>query len=186
MDYIWSFPNYGGRVAIWKPDGTSGLAFKANQKHVVNCQLSPDNTVLATGGLTDDISIWSFPDGKPVTTLHGHHTAAFPIRFLNGGRTLLTQGYEGTLREWDTTTWECTRQWESPVHPVRSLTFSPDGSRVALATQGKVLLFDDLHGEPLHTLEVGTPATGGVTFSHDNRYLAVGAADRNLRVWELP
>lgn len=176
---------YGGRVAIWQPDGTPVLAFKANDKNLVNAQLSPDNKILATGGLTDVISIWSFPDGKAITTLKGHQTAAFPIIFLNEGRTLLTQGYEGTLQEWDTTSWECTTVRQSPVNPVRSITFSPDRSLVALATQGKVLVFNDLNQEPLHNLDVGTPATAGITFSHDNRYLAVGAADRNLRVWEL-
>lgn len=177
---------YGGRVAIWEPNGTPVLAFKANDKNLVNAQLSPDNRLLATGGLTDVISIWSFPDGNAITTLKGHQTAAFPIVFLNEGRTLLTQGYEGTLREWDTRTWECTAVRQSPVNPVRSMTFSPDHSLVALATQGKVLVFDELDKTPIHTLDVGTPATGGVAFSHDNRYLAVGAADRNLRIWELP
>lgn len=176
---------YGGRVAIWQPDGKLVLAFKANDKNLVNAQLSPDNAVLATGGLTDVISIWSFPDGKVITTLKGHQTAAFPIIFLNEGRTLLTQGYEGTLREWDTRTWECTAVRQSPVNPVRSMTFSPDRSLIALATQGKVLVFHDLDQAPIYTLDVGTPATGGITFSHDNRYLAVGAADRNLRIWEL-
>ncbi len=176
---------YGGRVAIWKPDGTPVLAFKANDKNLINAQLSPDNTLVVTGGLTDVISVWSFPDGNAVTTLSGHHLAAFPIAFLNEGRTLLTQGYEGTLREWDTSTWECTAVRQSAVNPVRSMTFSPDRSRVALATQGKVVVFDDLDAPPIHTLEVGTPATGGVAFSHDNRLLAVGAADRHLRVWAL-
>jgi WD40 repeat protein len=33
--------------------------------------------------------------------------------------------------------------------------------------------------------EIGTPAVNGMAFSHDGRWLAVGAADRRIRLFSL-
>jgi WD40 repeat protein len=71
------------------------------------------------------------------------------------------------------------------VPRARALVFSPDEKTAALSTEGKVQLWLVEDWTLQAELSISTKAVNGMAFSPDSRWLAVGAADRKIRVWEL-
>jgi WD40 repeat protein len=104
---------------------------------------------------------------------------------INEGRYLVSLGYEGAIKFWDTETWQETRTLRPNVPGVRGLAFSPDEEIAAISTKGKLQLWL-VEGWTLQAeLPLSTKAVNGMAFSPNGRWLAVGAADRKIRVWEL-
>jgi WD40 repeat protein len=176
--------SYGGRVAIWDLAGNEVLAFKANDRNLAALAFSPDGKTLATGGLGDEIALWSLPSGERTGTLAGHKAAVLHLSFLGEGGQLVSMGHEGDIRFWDTSTWETTRLLEGAAEGVRGLTFSPGEAQVALPLESKVQLRSVDDWALQEELPIETKVVSSVAYSPDGRQLAVGAADRKIRVWE--
>ena len=63
--------------------------------------------------------------------------------------------------------------------------FSPDGSVIATATEGQVVLWEPASGRQLMALAGGGPV-GEIELSADGRYVATSVGDSDAVVWELP
>jgi WD40 repeat protein len=161
------------------------MGIKRDNKNLAALAFSADSRTLAAAGLGDDISLWSLPSGVPLGTLSGHYTAVMSLRFQNEGRYLVSLGYEGTIKFWDTRTWREARSLTLDGTSPRGLAFSPDEAIAAISMEGRVQL-RSVNDWALQTeLAVGTKAVNGMAFSPDGCWLAVGAADGKIRVWEL-
>ncbi|MEJ2734924.1 MAG: hypothetical protein P8189_15380, partial [Anaerolineae bacterium] len=145
---------------------------------------SPDGRILATSGLGNEIGLWSLPEGRPIGTLSGHETAVGSLSFIRGGRYLVSLGYEQAVRFWDTETWRESRTIQLDVSGVRGMAFSPDDEIASLSMEGKVQLRSVEEWELLAELPISTKAVNGMAFSSDCQWLAVGAADGKIRIWE--
>ena len=178
--------SYGGRATVWTLDGTEVVGIKTGKGNLNSIAFSPDMTTLATSGLGDEIALWSLPSGDRIGTLSGHKTAVWSLTFFNGGRFLVSVGYEGTINFWDTENWSIasTLQPAAPP-PFRALVFSPDESIFALSVERKVQLWSVKDLTLQAELAAGTRVVNSVVFSPDGKWLASGAADRRIRVWEL-
>lgn len=98
--------SYGGRVAFWTMDGDPVNSFKANPKNLTSALLSPDMKILATAGLGDDIQIWQMPEISHLVSLSGHKTAVTVHKYIQNGAVLVSSGYEGAIKFWDTKNWK--------------------------------------------------------------------------------
>jgi WD40 repeat protein len=67
---------------------------------------------------------------------------------------------------------------------LRGLTFSPDERSAAISMERQVQLRSVEDWTVQAELPIGTKSVNGMAFSPDGRWLAVGAADRKIRVWE--
>lgn len=177
--------SYSGRVAVWTLDGEEVVAFKANPKNLGSLIFTPDCKTLITGGLGDDIQVWSMPSGEQIGTLSGHQIAVGSLRVINQGKTLISMGYEGMLRFWDTATWTETRQLDLRGKGVRGLAISPDERTLAVSMESKIELWNV--GDLAFQKEIAVDARAlyGMAFSPAGRWLAVGAADKKIRVWDM-
>lgn len=181
--------SYGGRAAVWTLEGEEVSTIAASKKNLSTVDFCVDGEVLATGGLGGKVLLWALPSGEPLLSLPGHETSVLTVRALDGGRTLASLGYEGNARFWDTKTWEemCTLEL-APAREgspgVRGMAFSPDEKTLAVALEGKVQLWSVPEAAPIEELPVSTKAVNGLAFSPDGRWLAAGAADGKIRVWE--
>jgi WD40 repeat protein len=94
-------------------------------------------------------------------------------------------GHEQTIRFWDTETWQEARALELHTPSARSLVFSPDEKTAAISMESRVQLWSVENWALQAELPVATKAVSSLAFSPDGRWLAVGAADRKVRIWEL-
>ncbi|MFT5326598.1 MAG: serine/threonine protein kinase, partial [Planctomycetaceae bacterium] len=71
------------------------------------------------------------------------------------------------------------------TEPVRSVSFSPDGTRIASgSTDRTIRLWDALTGEELNSLKGHTSYVNSVSFSPDGTRIASGSSDRTIRLWD--
>lgn len=182
--------SYGGRAVVWTLDGKQETAIAASKKNLSTVTFV-DGGVLATGGLGGQILLWALPSGEPLIALPGHETAVLALRALDGGRTLASLGYEGVARFWDTKGWDEVRNLKLTSGPgpagapaVRGMAFAPDEKTVAVALEGVVQLWSIEEARLVEELPVSTRAVNGMAFSPDGRWLAAGAADGKIRIWE--
>lgn len=178
--------SYGGRVAIWTSEAKPVVAFAASTKNLTSTAFAPDGKLLAVSGLGDDIGVWQLADGELVTRLQGHKTAVGSLRFIDQGRTLVSLGYEKAVRFWDTDTWECKTEYRlfAEAQP-RAVLFAPHERQAAISMEGLVQLWQVDPWELQAEIPVSTKSIGSMAYSADSQLLAIGGADKRIRVWSL-
>lgn len=177
--------SYGGRAAVWTLDGEQVLGIKTGLKNITSLAFSPGMDAFATSGLGDEILVWSFPDGKPIAALKGHETAVGSLAFLAGEGRLVSLGYEGAIKFWDTSSWSESRSVRSGTPGVRGLCLAPDGKRAALSMESRVEIWGIDEWELEAELAISTKVASAMAFSPDGKWLAVGGADKKVRVFEM-
>ncbi|MFN7948921.1 MAG: protein kinase [Blastocatellia bacterium] len=165
--------------------------------------LSQDGRMVATDACacTEDTSkkveidhaeyfgVWDTKTGKQLLNFRTLEIAINRIVFLKDNRTLVTVGMNdgGQLTWWNLATGRPVRTINPLVKGGLSLTLSPDGRRLAVASaDGKISFFDAITGQPTGLLRGYSTAVREMYFSPDgNRLLTGGGMDRVVKLWDL-
>ncbi len=100
------------------------------------------------------------------------------------GRTLAVTSPEGIVFL-DSTTLEESSRIVDEGTPIRALSFSPDGSKLALAgSDRRIRIWDLKRRRVIATLDGHTAEIYAIAFSPDGRRLASGGLDRLIRLWD--
>ena len=207
----------GGEKSVWLWDLDTGQkvrelhgAFpeKRSLWRTAALAFSPDGKLLVTAmGMTSSLSttkrrspkVWDVSSGQMVATLNGHSAFCTAAQFSGDGSRLATGSHDGTVRIWDTTTWQTIRELRSPdriLHGrsgglIRNIAFSKDGSQLvfnAVSQENEhtsFYLWDAASGDELIAMDGHANTVGGLSFSPNGRTLASVAADRTLRLWNV-
>ncbi len=118
-------------------------AFNGAQYAVYSAAVSPDGKSIAAGGMGIGeqrvIRLWDVGSSDVRAELAGHKDDVYWVKFNSSVERLLSIGYSGEFRIWDVGSGKPV--FEQPLgHVTYGAAFSPDGSRVAIASSERAVL----------------------------------------------
>lgn len=88
-------------IYLWDvATGTPLLNFEAATSAVRQLAISPDNTLIASGGQNGQVVIWD-AQGVETRTFDGHDRAVVGLAFTRDNTSLISAGFDYTIRMWD-------------------------------------------------------------------------------------
>ena len=158
----------------------------AHEDKLMWASFSPDAKRIATSAEDKKIRIWDAASGALVSEWE-YVTYIASGEFSPDGRHLLTWTMDDlTARIWDVEHGEAVGAPLQHTAQVLSARFSPDGSKIATASEDRTArLWDAVTGKPL-TDPLGHPAeVTSVGFSPDGRQIVTVCADKAIRIWDV-
>lgn len=170
---------------LWDPATGLGLGVPVFHREVLwAVALSPDGTLLATGGEDWHVRVWDVRSGKQVMDPLPHPDGVRHITFSPDGRWLAT-GTWWEARIWDMATGR-------PLGPPlegdssdRRVAFHPDGALISTVVGNAIQLRDVVTRRPFGPPMHHPSGVIAVAFSPDGQLLATGSDDGWVRFWEV-
>ncbi|MCA9065962.1 MAG: WD40 repeat domain-containing protein, partial [Planctomycetaceae bacterium] len=158
-----------------------------SQRPIADVAWSPDDTQIAVVGEDRTIEVWDPFNRLLIRKIDGHGDSIWSIDWSQDGNRLLTSSHDYTLKTWLVNDPHDDRIIGIPGrHPVNSIAWSPDDSKIAAATVGSpIFVFDTQSTQLIHELHARL-ATGrqSVSWSPNGLYVAAGGWDERATVWE--
>lgn len=189
-------------ILLW--DVASGAAVQTLEAHtdwVQSVSFSPDGLQVASGSVDTTIRLWDSASGNLLRTLNGHSSSVNSVSFSPSGEFVASGAGYGThywhsangeeagdtaVKLWDAASGALIVTLEGHTNQVRSVAFSPDGTRLASASRDNaVKLWDVEDGMLLATFQGHLDSVNGVAFSPDGAQLASGSSDHTIKLWDI-
>jgi WD40 repeat protein len=195
--FLWDAKGQRLGTPLWHPQALGSMA------------LSPDGKTILTGGHDSTVRVWQVSTSlsRPIDTNPDSTTEAgpgpraqerlpgyllhHPLAYSTDRKTVLVSTGEKIARLRDTHTGQPIGAPLRHPRPVRTVAFSPDGTRVATASHdlksddSTVHLWDAATGRPLAAPIRQANRVAALAFSPDGRVLATGDYGKNVRLWDL-
>jgi hypothetical protein len=180
-----------GEARLWSvADGQLIGVFQGHRDSLFAARISPDGTLLATGGYDQRVMLWDIASGKSLATLEGHNGAVFELSFHPGGKMLASASGDRTVKLWSVPGGERLDTFGQPLKELYALAFSPDGQRLAAAgvdNRIRVWQISSTGQEGTNPLLYSRFAHDApilrLAWSRDGRTLVSAGEDRLIKVW---
>ena len=146
--------------------------------------VSPDGKWLMSSSDSSALKLFDLTNpGKAPQIIEGHKGFVYDLKAMPDGSGFISIGYDNTLRFYDFNRSRLMKQLE---YPLRTIDISSDGKWIIGGSLNGELLkitMQDMSEEVLYSSEVKEPIYA-VEMSHDEKFIAFGAADYVLRLWD--
>ena len=184
-----AFATAGGHhVTIWDLPNRMEIERIDHNRAVRAIAFSRDGQLLAVGENVGEgpasVKVWDVQRQQVVVRLTANPKSVKSIKFSFDNRYMAASGWNGHLKVWDVSNWELLHTIPNIGH--YDIAFSPDGKMLAGTNgNGYVSLWWVADGTRVAWLPGPTEYRHPVDFSLDGAYLAVGAEDGLLRIWQV-
>lgn len=185
-----SFPDK--KFSAWILDQVEHPNFFNFGDAVKTIAISPDGSLAAFGTAIANrivdkdyqakIILFDPADLQTVSTLDGHTGMVTALAFSPDGKSLVSSGYDLSVKFWDVATGKLIGQ-VNDMEPANSLTFSPDGTKLAIASNRGVALIDPLSLQI--TQSISDAAVQSLAFSPDGNSLFLHPGLSSVKVIDL-
>jgi WD40 repeat protein len=145
---------------------------------------SPDGKHLVTGGGDRAVQVWDAATGQQTSDLKGHADRISCVAWSNEGRQLASSSDDGTVKVWSLGPGQDALIFKAPEF-VRSVSWSGNGERLAIATFTTVKVWDVNRGEELFSFSDKLNPMASVCSSPDGKRLVRNNVDGTLQVWDV-
>ncbi|KFZ19052.1 hypothetical protein V502_03837 [Pseudogymnoascus sp. VKM F-4520 (FW-2644)] len=187
---------FGGELKIWTIDSDSeqwslqaAIDDGNTAGEVWALALSADGRFLASTTIDGRINVWDISTPKMEKKVREYETKGsfgLCVDMSRDGKYTASGHENGAVYVFDNDTGRMMYSMPGLVKPVRTVAFSPAGSRLAAAGDSKVIaLYDVQHGEQVANLTGHAAWVFSVDWSDTGEYLLSGAFDGKAKVWSV-
>jgi WD40 repeat protein len=158
-------------------------AYRGHQGMATALAFSPNGRLLASSGSDRAIEIWDTKTGNNIQSLTGHTDYVVKLLFIDD-RTLLSQSYDTTLRQWDLATGESEilnyldRQW------CIVFALSPNGNLLLFGSDKSILTVLDRQTNLISSYPAVGSRVRTLIYTRDARFIIAITDDRHLNLWD--
>ena len=179
-----------GKITWWETGAIAPKPVRTVEAHhgwVRALEVSPDGSLLASGGNDNRVCLWNVADGSLVRELAGHPRHVYSLAFHPQGQFLLSGDLVGVVKQWELASGKEVRTFDAkPLHTyeggqqvdfggVRGLAASPDAKWLAAgglykatnplgAVHEPIVLLFDWQSQKVHRQHIAEAITGGVVW----------------------
>lgn len=175
-----------GTIRIWNVR-TGRLVRTLNSVHskksVKTLAVSPDSSILASGGDDKNVILWDLKTGRRTRTIAAHTAAVNAITFSRDGQTLASGSDDKTVRLWNVRTGSRLRTLSGHAGGVNAIALSRDGKTLASGSEDKTVRLWNLGTGEVRRIITGHrgPVTA-VAFSPNGQIVATASTDNTIRL----
>ena len=171
-------------ITVW--DLPSGQV-RWSEQHVggaQSCAVSPDGTLIVSGGARGDLRLWDAVNGAELCTLSGH-TGPVCACAVSPDATIIASRADDGIRLWDGRARGEQESLEGHGKRITACRFDPAGERLASAAADNTLVVWEARGRRrIASLEGHDDIVQDCAFTPDGRQLVSASQDRTVRVWD--
>ncbi|HET9921170.1 MAG TPA: serine/threonine-protein kinase, partial [Ktedonobacteraceae bacterium] len=171
------------------PAQTAMLTYRGHTNHIYALTWMPDSSRIASSSLDETIQVWNAATGRTLLThrsnaLKGQALTCSPSgQFIASTTGLLCE----VIQVWNAATGENSTQFTPTTNhteTINALAWSPDGTKIASASEDKTVQIWHIHNGSSHLTYRGhTMGVKAVAWSRDNKRLASASEDKTVQVW---
>ena len=159
--------------------------FSQSLSSIFSVTFSPDQKLLATGGMDGQIRFWNVADGSQIVAWQGHDDWIRCVAFSPDGKLIASCGNDHTVKIWDSQTTKCLKILRGHTDWVWSVYFIWDKRLVVSASSDRTVKVWSLDsGVCVYTFHEPDREVWGFAFSPDGKTLATSGAD-SIKLWNV-
>ncbi|WP_437185091.1 c-type cytochrome domain-containing protein [Planctomicrobium sp. SH668] len=183
----------GGIATLWDLEtGERIRDFKGHRDIILDIEVSPDQSILATCSYDREIILWDLHSGEQLRKLSGHNGAVYDIAFNPAGTILASASADSTCKLFRVSDGERLDTLGQPLKEQYQVLFSKDGeSVIAAGADNQIRIWKVQPAtQPsisplLNSRFAHESAIVGMCLTEDGSQLVTAAEDKTIKVWDL-